>query len=257
VTESTTAPDFVKLLAHDVRWQILTALGHSDYRVQELAALVQQPMNLVSYHLRHLRMSGLVQERRSSADGRDIYCSLDLGKLAHHFQASGAQLHPMLDVAVGGEPPRLQLQPTQVLFLCRRNSARSQMAEGLLRYKKGGRPIEVFSGGSYPTTVHPLAIRAMAELSVDISAHRAKHLDEFRGWLFDYIITVCDQAREECPLFPGDPDCVHWSIADPVEAGGDSEAQFQVFLETAHVLAKRVESLLPILDQRRAAPVDR
>src|ERR1041384_3223246 len=100
-----------------------------------------------------------------------------------------------------------------VLILCTGNSARSQMAEGLLRALAGER-FEVFSAGSKPSVVNPLAIAAMDERGIDIRTHRSKHLNEFLAQPFDYVITVCDTAAESCPLFPGPAQRIHWSFPD-------------------------------------------
>ena len=102
---------------------------------------------------------------------------------------------------------------TRVLFLCTHNSARSQMAEGLLR-QLGRNEFEVFSAGTEATRVHPLAIEAMKELGIDISAQSSKTLDRYRGQKFDYVITVCDRANEQCPIFTDDPVRIHWSTRD-------------------------------------------
>jgi len=98
----------------------------------------------------------------------------------------------------------------RVLFICTGNSARSQMAEGVLRHLAGER-VEVFSAGSKPSVVNPMAIRAMAEIGVDISGHRSKSLMEFIHQPFDFVITVCDSAAETCPAFPGRAQRIHWS----------------------------------------------
>lgn len=102
----------------------------------------------------------------------------------------------------------------RVLFLCTHNSARSQMAEGLLRHFAGDR-FEVFSAGTEETRVHPLAIDAMRELGIDISTHTSKTLDRFLPQQFDFIVTVCDRAGETCPMFPGEVQRLHWSFDDP------------------------------------------
>jgi protein-tyrosine-phosphatase len=241
-------PDFLKLLAHDLRWQLLSALVHSDYRVHELVDQVNRPMNLVSYHLKQLREQQLVHERRSSADSRDVYYSIDLARLERLYYSSGAQLHPSLgkpDVLVGRATP-VTPTPKRVLFLCTHNSARSQMAEGLLRQLAGDR-VEVFSAGTQPSVVHPLAIRTMTSLGVDITAQRSKHLDEFYGQSFDWIITVCDRIQENCPVFPGDPQQVHWSIPDPL-AAPDKWAE-ESFDEVAQTLQTRILYLLLVLDR--------
>ena len=104
-----------------------------------------------------------------------------------------------------------------VLILCTGNSARSQMAEGLLRNMAGDR-FEVFSAGTHPTSLNPNAVSALADLGIDISSHRSKSADEFRNNSFDYVITVCDNARESCPIFPGAGERIHRSFPDPASA---------------------------------------
>lgn len=110
-------------------------------------------------------------------------------------------------------------QPIRVLFLCTHNSARSQMAEALLRHIGKGR-FEVSSAGTEATRVHPMAIQAMSDVGIDISDSRSKHLNDYLGADFDYVITVCDSANESCPIFPGDPKRIHWSFPDPSAAEG-------------------------------------
>ena len=116
----------------------------------------------------------------------------------------------------------------RVLILCTGNSARSQMAEGLLR-DDGGESFEVFSAGTEPGHVNPLAIRAMREVGIDISAHRSKSVEEYAGQKFDYVITVCDRARDNCPVFPGGAERIHRSFEDPAAATGDEESRLSVF----------------------------
>jgi arsenate reductase len=110
----------------------------------------------------------------------------------------------------------------RVLILCTGNSARSQMAEGLLRQVAGER-FEVFSAGTRPVGLNPNATAAMAEVGVDISRHRSKSVDEFTGQQFDYIITVCDNARESCPIFPGSGERIHHSFEDPAAAAPEQQ----------------------------------
>jgi arsenate reductase len=117
----------------------------------------------------------------------------------------------------------------RVLILCTGNSARSQMAEGLLRALAGER-VEVFSAGSKPSQVNPYAIRAMARHGIDISGQRSKHLSEYLDQPFDFVITVCDQAAETCPIFPGKAQRIHWSFPDPAAAQG-SEAEILAAFE--------------------------
>jgi arsenate reductase len=116
----------------------------------------------------------------------------------------------------------------RVLIVCTGNAARSQMAEGLLRNDAGDR-FEVFSGGIYPSYVRPLAIAAMREIGIDISGQRSKSVEEFVDQGIDYLITVCDHANEQCPVFPARTKRIHWSIPDPVAAWGDEEAQLDAF----------------------------
>jgi len=118
----------------------------------------------------------------------------------------------------------------RVLILCTGNSARSQMAEGLLRALAGDR-FEVFSAGSKPSVVNPYAIRAMQARSIDISGQRSKHLSEYLTQPFDYVITVCDQVAETCPVFPGKAERIHWSFPDPAAAQGSDGEIFAAFVQ--------------------------
>lgn len=254
-TSSQEPPTILKLLAHEVRWLLLHELVQSDYRVQELVERVNRPMNLVSYHLKQLRNHHLVTERRSSADARDVYYSADLPRLNELYQEGGNQLHPALGLSVTSPqaipPISTPSTPLRVLFLCTHNSARSQMAEGLLR-ALGGQAVEVCSAGNQPSVVHPHALRAMAEVGIDISQQRSKHLDEFRGQSFDLIITVCDRVREYCPIFPGDPECIHWSIRDPITTAHADD--YPLFAAVAQEIRTRITYLLLTLyNSERAA----
>jgi arsenate reductase len=116
----------------------------------------------------------------------------------------------------------------RVLILCTGNSARSQMAEGLLRHD-GGAAFEVASAGTKPSHVRPEAIAAMHEIGIDISGHRSKSVDEFAGQAFDYVITVCDNARESCPIFPATTKRIHWSLDDPAALQGSEEQRLAEF----------------------------
>lgn len=126
----------------------------------------------------------------------------------------------------------------RVLILCTANSARSQMAEGLLRAIAGDR-FEVFSAGAKPSVVNPLAIQAMAERGIDISGHRSKNLSEFLDQPFDFVITVCDNAAESCPIFPGPVRRIHWSFPDPAAAQGDDQARLASFREVRDALEQQ------------------
>jgi len=230
-------PQVLQLLAHPLRWSLFKALGASDYRVQELAARVHEPMNLVSYHLKKMRGDALVSARRSEADSRDVYYSLDLDRLRRLFFEAGGALHPAL-AAYAGESTTGTVPALRVLFVCTHNSARSQMAEGLLRTLAGG-VIDVTSAGSHPTRVHPEAIRTMDELGIDISKQEARHLSAFAEQPFDYVVTVCDKAREVCPRFPGAGVQVHWGLTDPL-AFEDAAQRAASFERTAQQLKTRI-----------------
>jgi arsenate reductase (thioredoxin) len=132
---------------------------------------------------------------------------------------------------------------TSVLFLCTHNSARSQMAEGILRHLGGDR-VEAASAGTEVTRVHPLALREMAERGIDIRGQRSKHLNELLGERFDAVVTVCDNANESCPLFPGAPERLHWSIPDPSAIEGDETTRQAAFQKAADELMARIRDLL-------------
>jgi protein-tyrosine-phosphatase/DNA-binding transcriptional ArsR family regulator len=240
----TLPPTVFKLLGHDLRWRLVALLVHTDLRVQELVERLGQPQNLVSYHLHKLLAAGVVREQRSIADARAIYYSLDLNRLQEILALAGAALHPGLWAGqpVGDLQPN-PYQPRRVLFICTHNSARSQMAEGLLRARSAGQ-VEVFSAGTQPAGVHPMAVQALAQMGIDISAQGSKSLDLFAGGSFDDVITVCDRARVQCPVFPGDPAMLHWSIPDPLEVGGSDAQRFQAFRRIAEQLDTRIHYFL-------------
>ena len=128
----------------------------------------------------------------------------------------------------------------RVLILCTGNSARSQMAEGLLRHDAGN-AFEVFSAGTKPTQVRPEAIAVMREVGIDISGHRSKSVDEFEGQDFDYVITVCDNAKESCPVFPVKTRRIHWSIEDPAAVRGSEEGRMAAFRRIRDELRLRLQ----------------
>ena len=131
----------------------------------------------------------------------------------------------------------------RVLILCTGNSARSQMAEGLLRHD-GGDDFDVASAGVEASFVRPQSIEAMREIGVDISGHRSKSVDEFRGREFDYVITVCDNANERCPVFPGKTQRIHWSFDDPAAAEGDESVRLAVFRRVRDEIRERLRSFI-------------
>ena len=134
----------------------------------------------------------------------------------------------------------LPMNRGKVLFLCTGNSCRSQMAEGWLRHIAGERAA-VFSAGTKPTILNSMAVEVMHEAGVDISGHRSKHLDEVIKEDFLYVITVCDAAREECPVFPGALYQLHWSFEDPAAATGTDAERLAVFRRVRDEIRERVE----------------
>jgi arsenate reductase len=132
---------------------------------------------------------------------------------------------------------------TRILFLCTHNSARSQMAEALLRDLAGDR-FEVASAGTEATRVHPLAIRAMREVGIDLGGHTSKTMDSLLGRPWDYVVTVCDRAQERCPLFPGHTTRLHWSFDDPSQATGTDEERLVTFRRVRDEIATHLEQWL-------------
>jgi protein-tyrosine-phosphatase len=248
-------PEVLKLAGHAVRWNMLTSLARSDYRVQDLVEQLSLPQNLVSYHLRQLREGQLVTERLSAADERSIYYSLDLDTVRSLYQRAGMALHPALTMSEESPSPvTVQSdQPLRVFFLCTENSARSQMAEALLRHLSHG-TVEAFSAGSQPAEeLHPLARRCMERLGIDMSRAVPKHFEVFRGQRFDVIITVCDRVLETCPTFPDDPQRIHWSFLDPAMVQGSEAERLRVFEQISLQLTTRIRFLLTLL-QRKHSP---
>jgi protein-tyrosine-phosphatase/DNA-binding transcriptional ArsR family regulator len=241
-------PAVLQLVGHPVRWRLLQELAASDRAVGELSELVDAPQNLVSYHLRKLRDGELVAMRRSSADGRDSYYRVDLERCGELLGSAGGALHPGLRLVPGGPSPSrgTSRRKPRVLFLCTGNSARSQMAEALLVHESAG-AVEAASAGSHPKALHPNAVRVMAKRGIDISGNRTKSLEEFTRRRFDAVITLCDRVREVCPEFPGEPDAVHWSMADPAKEGATPRASLPAFERTADEIAGRIRFLLPNL----------
>jgi arsenate reductase len=138
--------------------------------------------------------------------------------------------------------------PIRVLFLCTGNSARSQMAEALLR-QLGGADFEVFSAGTDPKGLNPLAVEVMRETGIDIASQQSKSLQQFLDRHFDYVITVCDRARDNCPTFPGDNERIHWGFDDPAAATGPREQQLAVFRRVRNELSERLRLWVAV--QRR------
>lgn len=242
-------PPFLRLAGHPLRWRLLSELARSDRRVGELCELAGRRQSLVSYHLRQLRDGGLVLLRRSDADGRDTYYILDLARCGQLLTSAGVLLHPGLAATA---PSRLRRERgaavTRVLFLCTGNSARSQIAEVLAEQLSGGM-VRAASAGSHPKPLHPNAVRVMGKHGIDLTGRRSKHLSEFSGQRFDYVISLCDRVREVCPGFPGGPELIHWSIPDPGREPGTNEETLPAFERTASELSARIGFLIEAIDQ--------
>ncbi len=131
----------------------------------------------------------------------------------------------------------------RILFLCTGNSARSQMAEGYLRQLAGDR-FEVFSAGTHPVGLNPKAVAVMKEIGIDISKHQSKSVDEFVGQKFDYVIAVCDSAKESCPIFPGATERLHYSFQDPAAANGTAEEQVALFGRVRDEIGQKLREFL-------------
>lgn len=131
----------------------------------------------------------------------------------------------------------------KLLFVCTGNSARSQMAEGLLRHIAGDR-FEAFSAGTRPADIRPEAIKVMDEIEIDISGHYPKFVDEFIGQNFDYVVTVCDSAKEACPVFPGKAERLHWSFQDPAAVQGSDGERLSAFRKIRDEIRARIGKFL-------------
>lgn len=242
-TEPVEVPLLMQMASHPLRWALLSELAAGDRRVRELAGAVDEPQNLVSYHLRMLRSAGLIDARRSNFDGRDTYYSLNLTKCAGAFSEAAAALHPALAPASVARPAK-----RSVLFLCTGNSARSPMAEALLR-KRGQGHIRAASAGSHPKDhIHRNAIRIMRDMyGIDLGGRRPQPLTAVGRRRFDYVITLCDKVREYA-CEHGLATTMHWSLPDPSAVAGSGRASYAEFRRVAGELNTRIEFLLPVLD---------
>jgi arsenate reductase (thioredoxin) len=131
--------------------------------------------------------------------------------------------------------------PIRVLFVCTGNSARSQMAEAILR-QVGRGAFDTFSAGTEPRGVNPLTVRALAKAGIDVSGARSKSVTEFLGQSFDYVVTVCDRARESCPVFPGGAESLHWGFDDPADATGSDSERLAVFERVLGEISARLRT---------------
>ena len=248
---------FFRALADEPRLAIIRLLVVGDLRSGEIGERLLLPANALAYHLKRLRALGLLSNRRSSADARDVYHHLDLERLSTLYAQAGDLLHPGIfssATSASGSPQSqaseeavertMTARPLRVLFLCTHNSARSQLAEGILR-QMGGDRVEVYSAGSMPTQVDAEVLAMLRELGADPAGHYAKSMDRFRGESFDYVITVCDRVREICPTFAGDPAQAHWSFPDPLELD-DPDQRHRLLRTIVRELQTRIRYLLQL-----------
>jgi arsenate reductase len=145
----------------------------------------------------------------------------------------------------GGSPAATDQRKIRVLFVCTGNSARSQMAEAVLRRDAGDR-FEAFSGGVDPRPINPLTIRVLAEAGIDISDARSKPVSSFLGKPFDYVITLCDRARVTCPIFPGGGNTLHWGLDDPAEVEGTEGLKLATFRHALTEVSGRIRAFIPL-----------
>jgi arsenate reductase len=181
-----------------------------------------------------------VERQRSDLDRLDA----ELTDLELTIQAAGRARR-------SSEGSAMSVEPIRVLFVCTGNSARSQIAEALLR-DFGGADFEVFSAGTEPKGVNPYAVRVLAEIDIDWSGARSKSVTEFLGRPFDYVITVCDRARQTCPVFPGNHNTLHWGLDDPAEVEGTDERKLEAFRHTRIEVATRLRPFIELARRARA-----
>jgi arsenate reductase (thioredoxin) len=181
-----------------------------------------------------------IERQRSDLDRLES----ELTDLELTIQAAGRARH-------SNEGEDMPAEPIRVLFVCTGNSARSQLAEALLR-DFGGPDFEVFSAGTAPAGVNPYTVRVLAEIDIDWSGARSKSVTEFLGRPFDYVITVCDRARQSCPVFPGNHNTLHWGLEDPAEVQGSDEQKLEAFRRTRTEIATRLRPFVELARRARA-----
>lgn len=226
------SPEILSTLANDMRWRLIQVLLLSDHRVSELVTITGQPKNLVFYHLKALRKMGIVSTRRSDADRRDTYYSLNWKRLQALLDEVGLALRPT-------GPQRDDLR---ILFVCTHNNARSQMAQGIMHHLSNG-TVHVCSAGCQPTQIHPDAIRTMDNLNIDIRSQFSQGFKAVGDVPFDYVISLCDKARNACTKYRSDGVKLHWGYADPT-AIFDPTERAAAFESLAHHLYDRIQAFL-------------
>ncbi|NWF79257.1 MAG: protein tyrosine phosphatase [Chloroflexi bacterium] len=248
ITDYNDARALAQLLADRVVWELVKTLATSDVHGRDLQARLGVPHEALEERLSQLEQLGLVSSRTNDVDASLRYYRLQVDRLRSLVQQVISSLHPSLQLAP--EPEALSSEPARprVLFLCTENSARSQLAEVLLRQLSRG-SVEAYSAGTQPGSVNPMVAEILGEAAQGL---RSKHVDEFVGQHFDYVVTVCDRAREACPSFAGAEKQVHWSMPDPAAVAGE-EARLRAFSVTACELTQRIRYLLTFIEARQRA----
>jgi arsenate reductase len=226
----------------------LRRLGLAPLDAGRLAALCME-RGEVDLDLRPVITSqrAAIDRQRADLDRLDS----QLTDLELTIQAAGrARLSK--EVAMSAAESATLPAPIRVLFICTGNSARSQIAEALLR-DFGGADFEVFSAGTEPKGVNPFAVRVLDEIGIDWSGAQSKSVNQFVGQQFDYVITVCDRARQTCPTFPGRHNMLHWGLDDPAEVGGTDAAKLEAFRRTRTEIATRLRPFVELARQARIA----
>lgn len=241
---SEAAAQAMKALGEVNRLRVYSLLTMGPMSVAELILTLGLSQALISHHLAVLKAAGLVFDYRSPEDARSIIYAVNKDRLRTLYGELSLLLDPIKAIDPRDEPfnqlrRSMMAGPIRVLFLCTGNSARSQMAEALLRLHGEGL-FEAFSAGTHPKGLHPLTVRVMEEYGVDVSQQTSKDVTTFLDQTFDYVITVCDRANEECPVFPGDYERIHWSFEDPAAAQGTAEEQLAVFRRVRIALDSRI-----------------
>jgi ArsR family transcriptional regulator len=255
--DPTPALQLLKLLADETRWRLLNELRQSDRQVGELVAQLGLPQNLVSYHLGMLRQAGFVRVHRSAADGRALYYELNLAALQRAHRQIAADLLLPADESPGASSVANAPYPNYgpIVFLCTGNSIRSQIAEAWLRHLSGGQ-IVARSAGVDPHDIHPHTLGVMAEVGIDTHGQWSKGLEALKtlDTLAPYVVvTVCDNAREECRYYITDLSpaiTIHWSVADPQDIADQFDTPIAAFRATRDHIRERVIGLMDLLKQR-------
>ncbi|NJK81642.1 MAG: metalloregulator ArsR/SmtB family transcription factor [Chloroflexaceae bacterium] len=250
----------LKLLADETRWRLINELRISDRQVGELVDRLGLTQNLVSYHLGLLRQAGFVHAQRSDADGRALYYSLDLEALKAGCRSVAETLRmPFQAVNMqNGSILENEAYLPSVVFVCRNNSVRSQMAEAWLRHLSGGR-VQALSAGteSSDVVVNPFTIQVMDEVGIDIHDAQAKHFNEVAMDETTVVITVCDMAREDCRAMMDQDErhYLHWSVppAARLEMGGiDTLDAFRMVRDEVRQRVEWLLTILPLLMPNKA-----